>query len=106
MNTLKIKKGDKVVVLTGKDKGKTGDVVRVLPKENRIVVEGVAVVKRHLKPRGRGRQTGSIIERPASVHISNVALVDPSEKKATRVGKKTVDGKNVRFAKKSGTVLK
>lgn len=104
MNTLKIKKGDKVVVLTGKDKGKTGDVVRVLPKESRVVVEGVAVAKRHIK--SRGRQSGSIVERPASVHVSNVALVDPSEKKATRVGRKTVDGKNVRFAKKSGTVLK
>jgi len=104
MNTLKIKKGDKVVVLTGKDKGKTGDVVRVLPKESRVVVEGVAIAKRHTKP--RGRQSGTIVERPASVHISNVALVDPSEKKGTRVGRKTVDGKNVRFAKKSGTVLK
>ncbi len=104
MNTLKIKKGDKVVVLTGKDKGKTGDVVRVLPKERRVVVEGVAVVKRHIKP--RGRQSGSIVERPASVDVSNVALIDPSTKKATRVGRKTEGKKNVRVAKKSGTVLK
>lgn len=89
---------------SGKDKGKTSTVIRVLPKEMRVVVEGVALVKRHTK--GSRRQSGSIVERPASIHISNVSLLDPESKKATRVGRKTVDGKMVRVAKKSGTVLK
>ncbi|EAP91230.1 50S ribosomal protein L24 [Oceanicaulis sp. HTCC2633] len=99
----KIKKGDKVIVLTGRDKGKTGEVTQVLPKEDRVVVSGVNVVKRHQRP----AQTtpGGIVEKNASIHVSNVALVDPKSGEATRVGFKVEDGKKVRVAKKSGEVI-
>ena len=91
------------MINSGKDKGKTGLVLRVLPKEMRVVVEGVAIAKRHTKPR-KG-QSGSIVERPASIHLSNVSLLDPETKKPTRVGRKMSDGVVVRYAKKSGTIL-
>lgn len=99
----KIKKGDKVIVLTGRDKGKTGEVTQVLPKEDRVVVSGVNVVKRHQRP----SQTtpGGIVEKNASIHVSNVALADPKSGEATRVGFKVEDGKKVRVAKKSGEVI-
>ena len=99
----KIRKGDKVIVLTGRDKGKTGEVTQVLPKEDRVVVSGVNVVKRHQRP----SQTtpGGIVEKNASIHVSNVALVDPKSGEATRVGFKVEDGKKVRVAKKSGEVI-
>jgi len=99
----KIKKGDKVIVLTGRDKGKTGEVTQVLPKEERVVVSGVNVVKRHQ----RATQTapGGIVEKNASIHVSNVALADPKSGEATRVGFKIEDGKKVRVAKKSGEVI-
>ena len=99
----KIKKGDKVIVLTGRDKGKTGEVTQVLPKEDRVVVSGVNVVKRHQRP----SQTtpGGIVEKNASIHVSNLALVDPKSGEATRVGFKVEDGKKVRVAKKSGEVI-
>ncbi|HCR66003.1 50S ribosomal protein L24 [Oceanicaulis alexandrii] len=99
----KIKKGDKVIVLTGRDKGKTGEVTQVLPKEDRVVVSGVNVVKRHQ----RATQTapGGIVEKNASIHVSNVALADPKSGEATRVGFKIEDGKKVRVAKKSGEVI-
>jgi len=99
----KIKKGDKVIVLTGRDKGKTGEVTQVLPKEERVVVSGVNVVKRHQ----RATQTapGGIVEKNASIHVSNVALADPKSGEATRVGFKVEDGKKVRVAKKSGEVI-
>ena len=99
----KIKKGDKVIVLTGRDKGKTGEVTQVLPKEDRVVVSGVNVVKRHQRP----SQTtpGGIVEKNASIHVSNVALADPKSGEATRVGFKIEDGKKVRVAKKSGEVI-
>jgi len=99
----KIKKGDKVIVLTGRDKGKTGEVTQVLPKEDRVVVSGVNVVKRHQ----RATQTapGGIVEKNASIHVSNVALADPKSGEATRVGFKVEDGKKVRVAKKSGEVI-
>ena len=99
----KIKKGDKVIVLTGRDKGKTGEVTQVLPKEDRVVVSGINVVKRHQRP----SQTtpGGIVEKNASIHVSNVALVDPKSGEATRVGFKVEDGKKVRVAKKSGEVI-
>lgn len=99
----KIKKGDTVKVLTGRDKGKTGTVTQVLPKEDRVVVEGVNVVKRHQR---QTQQTqGGIIEKNAPIHVSNVALVDPKSGDATRVGFKIEDGKKVRVAKKSGEVI-
>jgi large subunit ribosomal protein L24 len=100
----KIKRGDEVVVRTGKDRGKSGSVLRVLRAENRVVVEGVNVVKRHTRP--SQTQPGGIIEREAPIHISNVALTDPRDSKPTRVGYRTLeDGRKVRFAKRSGEVI-
>jgi large subunit ribosomal protein L24 len=100
---LKIKKGDKVVVISGSDKGKTGEVLRTLPSENRVVVQGVNLVKRHT----RASQTsqGGIIEKEATIHVSNVAHVDPKDNKPTRVGFKLVDDRKVRIAKRSGEQL-
>ena len=97
----KVKKDDNVIVLTGRDKGKTGAVVRVLPKEQRVIVQGVNMVKRHTRP--SGSQGGGIVEKELSIHVSNVALLDPSDNKAVRVGFKTLgDDRKVRFAKRSG----
>ena len=103
MIKLKIKKGDKVVVLAGKDKGKTGEVLRVLPQDGRVLVQGVNMVKRHTRP-AMG-QPGGIVEKEASLHISNVAHIDPKSDKPTRVGFKMLDGRKVRFAKRSGEIL-
>ncbi len=100
----KIKKGDKVVVLTGRDAGRTGEVLQVMPKETRAVVRGINLVKRHTKP----TQTteGGIISKEASVHLSNLAIADPKDGKATRVGFKILeDGRKVRFAKRSGDLI-
>ncbi|WP_411818062.1 50S ribosomal protein L24 [Hyphococcus sp. DH-69] len=99
----KIKKGDKVVVLAGKDRGADGEVIKVLPKEDRVIVRGVNLVKKH--QRQTQTEQGGIITREASMHISNVALKDPSTGKATRVGFKVEDGKKVRVAKASGEVI-
>ena len=100
----KIKKGDKVVVITGKDKGRSGEVTKVLVNENRVVVSGINMIKRHTKPSAMSQ--GGIIEREASIHRSNVALADPKDGKATRVGFKTLsDGKKVRVAKRSGETV-
>lgn len=101
---MKLKKGDTVIVLSGKDKGKTGTIAQVFPETNRVIVEGVGMIKRHIKKSMRG-QSGRIVEREASVDASNVAFLDPKEKKATRIGRQVVDGKIVRVAKKSGTTL-
>jgi large subunit ribosomal protein L24 len=101
----RIKKGDKVIVIAGAAKGSQGEVLRVLPKQDRAVVQGIAMAKRHTKPKGVG-QPGGIIEREASVHLSNIALIDPQSGKATRVGFKTLDdGSKVRVARKSGAVI-
>ena len=102
---MKLKKGDNVMVVSGKDKGKTGTILPVLPDTNQVVVEDIALVKRHLKKTG-AKQSGQIVERPRPINASNVMFMDPKEKKPTRIGRKTEDGKNVRFAKKSGTTLK
>ena len=99
----KIKKGDKVVVLTGKDKGKTGNVVRVLPKEERLVVGGINMVQRHTKPT-QGDPQGGIKNKEAPLHVSNVAIVD-SNGKPTRVGFRVDGDKKVRFAKTTGEVI-
>jgi large subunit ribosomal protein L24 len=99
----KIKKGDKVVVLSGKDKGKTGTVSRVLPKDGKVVVSGVNTVKRHQRP--TQMNAGGIEEKDAPIHVSNVALVDPKSGEPTRVGFQIRDGKKVRVAKKSGEVI-
>lgn len=96
-----IKKGDKVVVITGKDKGKVGIVKQALPKEDRVVVEGVNIVKKHVKSSQEAPQGGRI-EFEAPIHVSNVMLQDPETGKPTRVGFETKDGKKVRISKKSG----
>ena len=101
----KIKKGDQVQVLTGKDKGKKGEVLRVLPADNRAVVQGANIVKRHTKPKGAG-QEGGIVEKEATINLSNLSLLDPKSGKPTRVGFKVLeDGKKVRVAKASGEVI-
>jgi large subunit ribosomal protein L24 len=100
----KIKKGDKVVILTGRDKGKTGEVVQVMPKEERALVRGVNLVKRH--QRQTGTQEAGIISKEAPLHLSNLAYADPKDGKPTRVGFKTLDdGRKVRFAKRSGDLI-
>jgi large subunit ribosomal protein L24 len=100
----KIKTNDRVVVLAGKDKGRQGQVVRVMPKENRLVVSGVNMVKRHTRP-SQGDPQGGIKHKEASLHVSNVALVDPKTGEPTRVGFRIEGGKKVRVAKKSGEVI-
>ena len=99
-----IRKGDNVVVITGSDKGKKGSVLKVFPKENRALVQGVNMVKRH--QRQTQTQQAGIVSKEAPVQISNIAHVDPKTGKATRIGFKTLgDGRKVRFAKKSGEVI-
>ena len=105
MNKLHIKKGDTVYVNAGNDKGKTGKVLTVIPDKDRAIVEGVNVVSKHTKPNSKQPQ-GGIIKQEASIHISNLNLIDPQSGKATRVGYKTVDGKKIRYAKKSGEEIK
>ena len=100
----KIKKGDRVVVLTGKDKGRQGQVLRVLPKDNRVLVAGVNMVKRHTRPT-QGDPQGGIKNKEATLHISNVACIDPKSGEPTRVGFKIDGDKKVRVAKKSGEVI-
>jgi large subunit ribosomal protein L24 len=100
----KIKKGDRVVLLAGKDKGKQGSVLRVLPKEERVVVEGLNMVQRHTRPTQSDPQ-GGIKHKEAPLHVSNVALVDPKSGGPTKVGFRIEGGKKVRFAKKSGEVI-
>ena len=99
-----IRKGDSVVVTTGRDKGKKGSVLKVFPKESRALVQGVNVVKRH--QRQTQSQQAGIVTKESPIHLSNIAHVDPKSGKATRVGmKKLGDGRLVRFAKKSGEVI-
>ncbi len=105
MAKFKVKKGDTVKVLTGENKGSIGRIVRVMPKMNRVVVEGVNMIKKHQKPSAASPQ-GGIVEMEAPIHISNVTLIDPSTNETTRVGRKFDDNGNiVRYAKKSGEVL-
>jgi len=100
----KIRKGDKVVVLTGRDKGRTGEVIEVRPDEGRALVRGVNMVKRHQKQ--TAQQEGGIISKEATVHLSNLALSDPKDGKPTRVGFKIMsDGRKVRVAKRSGVEI-
>jgi large subunit ribosomal protein L24 len=104
MSAQKIKKGDHVIVLAGRDKGKHGEVIEVRPKESRAVVRGVNVVRRH--QRQTAQQEGGIISKEAAIHISNLALEDPKDGKPTRVGFKLLDdGRKVRVAKRSGEVI-
>ena len=100
----KIRKGDEVVVITGRDKGRSGEVVRVMPAEERAIVRGINMVKRH--QRQTMQTEGGIINKEASVHLSNLALSDPKDGKPTRVGFKVLeDGRKVRFSKRSGDLI-
>jgi large subunit ribosomal protein L24 len=99
----KIKQGDRVIVTTGRDKGKKGEVLKVFPKDDRALVAGVNVVKRH--QRQTAKLQGGIVSKESPIHVSNVAHLDPTSGKATKVGFKTVGDQRVRFAKKSGEVL-
>ncbi len=104
MHKLKIKKGDKVQVVTGKNKGKVGDVIKVFPSENRVIVSGVNLAKKHTKPSQTSE--GGIIQKELPIHVSNVSHVDPKTNEITKIGYKTLeDGKKVRFAKKSGEII-
>ncbi|MGC4378193.1 50S ribosomal protein L24 [Fictibacillus sp. Mic-4] len=99
-----VKKGDKVQVISGKDKGKQGVILESFPKQNRVLVEGVNIVKKHAKP-SQANPQGGIVSQEAPIHVSNVMPLDPKTGTPTRVGYKEVDGKKVRVAKKSGEVL-
>ena len=101
---MKVKKGDNVIVLTGKDKGKKGNVLRVLPKDNKVLVQGVNMAKRHMGA-GRGQAPG-IVDKELPIHVSNISLVDPKTEKSTRVGYKILEGnRKVRIARRSGEVI-
>jgi large subunit ribosomal protein L24 len=104
MAKLKVKKGDKVVVLAGRDKGKNGEIVKVFPEKNRAIVQGVNIVRRHQKQ--SASQEGGIVSKEASIHISNLAIEDPKDGSPTRIGYKILeDGRKVRFAKRSGELI-
>ncbi|MBE6454955.1 MAG: 50S ribosomal protein L24 [Alphaproteobacteria bacterium] len=100
---MRIKKGDQVIVITGRDKGKTGEVLKAMPKDNKVLVQGINLVKRHQKP--TQESAGGIISKEAPIHVSNVALIDPKDGKATRVGFKVENGQKVRVSKRSGEVI-
>ena len=101
---MNLKTGDKVVVITGKDKGKEGKIIKTLKAENKVVVEGINMVKKHVKP--NGQNAGSIVDMEAPIHASNVMIVDPKTKKGTRVGHTTdKKGKKIRIARKSNENL-
>lgn len=104
MNSLNVKKGDNVIVLTGKDKGKKGTVISATPKDETVRVEGVNVITKHVKPRGAG-QPGGINKEPGNIHVSNVQIVCPDCGKPTRVGHVVADGKKVRVCKHCGASL-
>ncbi|MEY3366981.1 MAG: hypothetical protein RI973_136 [Bacteroidota bacterium] len=100
---LHIRKGDKVMIISGNNKGATGEVLKVFPEEYRAVVEGVNIVKKHKKP--TQNNPGGIVDMEAPIHISNLMLLDPKTGQPTRIGRKLVDGKLVRYAKKSGELF-
>ncbi|HOZ91111.1 MAG: 50S ribosomal protein L24 [Bacteroidia bacterium] len=102
---LKIRKGDMVIIMSGESKGKQGKVLSVVKESNRAIVEGVNQVSKHSKPNAKNTQ-GGIVKQEASIHMSNMMLVDPKTGKPTRVGRKVEDGKIVRYAKKSGDLIK
>lgn len=101
---LHVKKGDKVMVIAGDDKGETGEVLEVFPDKNRAIVENLNMVKKHKKP--TQDNPGGIIDMPASIHLSNLMLLDPKTGEPTRIGRKLVDGKLTRYSKKSGELIK
>jgi large subunit ribosomal protein L24 len=97
---MRLKKGDKVVVLSGVDKGKEGKILLVIPDKEKVIVEGINIIKRHSKP-SQQNQAGGIIEKEAAINMSKVAFVDPSTGERSKLGVRVVDGKRVRYAKKS-----
>ena len=101
----KIRRDDEVVVLAGKDKGKQGNVLRVLPSEDRVYVEGVNIIKKHQKGNPQAGEPGGIIEKEASIHVSNIAVVNPATGKADRIGFRVEDEKKVRFFKSNGDLV-
>lgn len=104
---MKIKKGDKVIVMAGKYKGKTGDVSSALPEQDKVIIDGINIVKKHKRANKAAGTKGEIIDVAMPIHVSNVMLEDPKTKKPTRIGYKVDDkGKKVRIAKKSGEVIK
>jgi large subunit ribosomal protein L24 len=111
MKAMRIKKGDAIVITGGKDRGKTGRVLRTDPRRGRVYVEGMNVIKRHQRPRSmkdtqQSAQAGGIIEKEGPIHVSNVMLLDPSDNKPTRVGVRTAqDGKRERYAKRTGNAI-
>jgi len=104
MPKMKIKKGDNVVVISGRDKGKSGEVLRVQPADGRLIVQGIHIARRHTK--ARMGDPGGIVDKELTIHVSNVAHIDPQSGRPTRVGYKTLDGgRKVRFARRSGEVI-
>ena len=101
---MKVKKGDTVIVITGKDKGKSGTITKVLPRENRVIVEGINVYKKHKKPTRSG-SSGQIVEKAMPIHASNVMIADPKTGKPTRISIERKEGKRIRIARKSGSPL-
>ena len=101
----KIRRDDEIIVLAGKDKGKQGKVVKVLPASSRVIVEGVNLIKKHQKPNPQLGVTGGIVEKEASIHVSNVAIFNPATGKADRVGFRVEGDKKVRFFKSNGQVI-
>ena len=104
---MKIRTNDDVIIISGKDKGRTGKVIRTEPKRDRVFVEGVNMVKRHMRPTQTpsGTQVGGVIEREGPIHISNVMLIDPKDKKRTRVGISREGGKRTRVSRRTGTAI-
>jgi large subunit ribosomal protein L24 len=104
---VRIRRDDEVIVISGKDRGKRGKVLRVVPKQDRVFVEGLNIVKRHQRPTqtAGGQQAGGVIEREGPIHVSNVMLIDPKDGKPTRVGIQIEDGKRLRVSKRSGQRL-
>jgi large subunit ribosomal protein L24 len=102
---LRIRRDDTVLVISGKDRGKTGRVLEVDPKSERVFVEGLNIVKRHQRPRPGSTDPGGVIEKPGPIHISNVMLIDPSDSKPTKVGIVREDGKRFRVARRTGNRL-
>lgn len=100
----RIRKNDSVMIIAGKERGKIGKVIRVQPQQERAVVERLNMVKRHVKPRGP-QDSGGILEKEASIHLSNLMLVDPQDGRPTRVGFKVVDGRKMRVSRRTGNVL-
>jgi len=101
---MRIKKGDNIIVISGKDKGKEGKVVKAIPTQDKVVIEGVNIKKKHMRPKKSG-QKGQIVEIAAPLHVSNVQIIDPKDKKPTRIAMKIVGGKKIRISRRSGAEL-